>query len=122
MPHNIDFHASTGALGGGALTLIYPGEQVVLRFKATRPGVFVYHCAPPGMVPSCAEGGVLVQLGSSDTGGATSRSVPGTSGRWSVWALSAGAARVGFERIRRAPGAERFPETNANRATPSISG
>jgi nitrite reductase (NO-forming) len=23
----------------------------VLRFKATKAGVFVYHCAPPGMVP-----------------------------------------------------------------------
>jgi len=51
LPHNIDFHASTGALGGGALTLINPGEQTTLRFKATRPGVFVYHCAPPGMIP-----------------------------------------------------------------------
>ncbi len=51
MPHNIDFHASTGGLGGGALTLIYPGEQTTLRFKATRPGVFIYHCAPPGMIP-----------------------------------------------------------------------
>ena len=37
MPHNIDFHSSTGALGGGGLTLINPGEQVVLRWKATRP-------------------------------------------------------------------------------------
>jgi nitrite reductase (NO-forming) len=51
MPHNIDFHAATGALGGGGLTLIYPGEHTTLRFKATRPGVFVYHCAPPGMIP-----------------------------------------------------------------------
>src|SRR4051812_21856013 len=52
MPHNIDFHAATGALGGGELTLINPGEQVVLRFKATRSGVFVYHCAPGGpMIP-----------------------------------------------------------------------
>jgi nitrite reductase (NO-forming) len=50
--HNIDFHAATGALGGGGLTLINPGEQVTLRFKATRPGVFVYHCAPGGpMIP-----------------------------------------------------------------------
>ena len=50
--HNIDFHASTGALGGGALTLIRPGEKVILRWKATKPGVFVYHCAPGGaMVP-----------------------------------------------------------------------
>ncbi|WP_420022637.1 copper-containing nitrite reductase [Cereibacter azotoformans] len=52
MPHNIDFHAATGALGGGGLTLINPGEKVVLRFKATRAGAFVYHCAPGGpMIP-----------------------------------------------------------------------
>jgi nitrite reductase (NO-forming) len=52
MPHNIDFHAATGALGGGALTLVNPGEQVKLRFKATRTGTFVYHCAPEGpMIP-----------------------------------------------------------------------
>lgn len=52
MPHNIDFHSATGALGGGALTMVNPGEQAVLRWKATRPGVFVYHCAPGGpMIP-----------------------------------------------------------------------
>ena len=52
LQHNIDFHAATGALGGGSLTLINPGEKVVLRFKATRPGTFVYHCAPGGpMIP-----------------------------------------------------------------------
>ena len=46
LEHNIDFHASTGALGGGALTKVLPGQEVVLRWKATKPGVFVYHCAP----------------------------------------------------------------------------
>jgi nitrite reductase (NO-forming) len=52
LQHNIDFHAATGALGGGALTHVNPGQEVVLRFKATKPGVFVYHCAPGGaMVP-----------------------------------------------------------------------
>jgi nitrite reductase (NO-forming) len=52
LQHNIDFHASTGALGGGGLTLINPGEQVKLRFRATRTGAFVYHCAPGGpMIP-----------------------------------------------------------------------
>jgi nitrite reductase (NO-forming) len=52
MMHNIDFHASTGALGGGALTQVNPGQEAVLRFKATKPGVFVYHCAPGGaLVP-----------------------------------------------------------------------
>ncbi len=52
MEHNIDFHASTGALGGGAISHVLPGEEVVFRWKATKPGVFVYHCAPGGeMIP-----------------------------------------------------------------------
>ncbi|MFN5997704.1 MAG: multicopper oxidase domain-containing protein, partial [Paracoccaceae bacterium] len=50
--HNIDFHAATGALGGGGLTHVFPGEETVLRWKATKPGVFTYHCAPGGeMIP-----------------------------------------------------------------------
>ncbi|HSF34105.1 MAG TPA: copper-containing nitrite reductase [Candidatus Tectomicrobia bacterium] len=50
--HNIDFHAATGALGGAELTHVAPGQDVVLRFKASKPGVFVYHCAPGGaMIP-----------------------------------------------------------------------
>lgn len=48
MAHSTDFHAATGALGGAALTLVSPGEQTKLRFKATRAGTFVYHCAPGG--------------------------------------------------------------------------
>jgi len=52
MQHNIDFHSATGGLGGGALTLVNPGEKTILRFKADRPGTFVYHCAPGGpMIP-----------------------------------------------------------------------
>ena len=52
LPHNIDFHAATGALGGGDLTHVAPGQEVKLRFRATKPGVFVYHCAPGGvMIP-----------------------------------------------------------------------
>jgi nitrite reductase (NO-forming) len=66
MPHNIDFHAATGAMGGGDLTLISPGEQVVLRWKATRTGVFVYHCIPGGdMIPwhiSSGMSGVVMVL------------------------------------------------------------
>lgn len=50
MPHNVDFHASTGALGGAKLTNVNPGEQATLRFKADRTGTFIYHCAPEGMV------------------------------------------------------------------------
>jgi nitrite reductase (NO-forming) len=52
MTHNIDLHAATGALGGGGLTIVAPGQEATIRFKATRPGVFVYHCAPGGiMIP-----------------------------------------------------------------------
>jgi nitrite reductase (NO-forming) len=52
MSHNIDLHAATGALGGAGLTLVAPGEKATIRFKATKPGVFVYHCAPGGpMIP-----------------------------------------------------------------------
>ena len=52
LPHNVDFHASIGAMGGGELTNVAPGQEAVLRFRATKPGVFVYHCAPGGtMVP-----------------------------------------------------------------------
>ncbi|TDG36016.1 nitrite reductase, copper-containing [Pedobacter changchengzhani] len=52
LTHNIDFHAATGAMGGGDLSLVNPGQQVTIRFKATKAGVFIYHCAPGGiMVP-----------------------------------------------------------------------
>lgn len=52
LAHNIDFHASTGALGGGSLTIVAPGEEVGLRWRAEKSGFFVYHCAPGGeMVP-----------------------------------------------------------------------
>jgi nitrite reductase (NO-forming) len=52
LAHNVDFHAATGALGAAGLTLVQPGEEVVVRWKAVKPGVFVYHCAPGGtMIP-----------------------------------------------------------------------
>ena len=48
--HNIDFHAATGEMGGGEISMVNPGQQVKFRFRATRTGVFVYHCAPGGMM------------------------------------------------------------------------
>jgi nitrite reductase (NO-forming) len=45
--HNIDFHAATGALGGGAVSIVGPGQQTTFRFQAIKEGVFVYHCAIP---------------------------------------------------------------------------
>ncbi len=66
MIHNIDFHGATGALGGAALTKIPPGQEVTLRFKAIKPGVFIYHCAPGGlMIPfhvTMGMSGVLMVL------------------------------------------------------------
>jgi len=46
--HTIDLHAATGALGGAELMKVDPGQQKTIRFKATKAGVFVYHCAPGG--------------------------------------------------------------------------
>ena len=52
MSHNIDLHSVTGALGGAGMTLVSPGQEATIRFKATKSGVFVYHCAPGGvMIP-----------------------------------------------------------------------
>ncbi|CAH1680145.1 Copper-containing nitrite reductase (modular protein) [Hyphomicrobiales bacterium] len=76
--HNIEFHSSTGALGGGALTEVNPGERVVLRWKATRQGVFVYHCAPPGMVPwhvTAGMNGAIMIAGIRDEGRSARRTL-----------------------------------------------
>ncbi len=52
MSHSIDLHAVTGALGGAGLTLVAPGQEATIRFKLTKAGVFIYHCAPGGvMIP-----------------------------------------------------------------------
>ncbi|MCO6483326.1 MAG: nitrite reductase, copper-containing [Flavobacteriales bacterium] len=65
MTHNIDFHAATGAMGGGDLTHVAPGQQATIRFRVTKPGVFVYHCAPghamtPLHVTSGMNGAIMV--------------------------------------------------------------
>ena len=49
LPHNIDFHAVYGPGGGANATTIGPGEEATIRFKATYPGVHIYHCAVPNM-------------------------------------------------------------------------
>lgn len=48
LTHNIDFHAATGAMGGGDLSEVAPGQEATIRFRVLKPGVFVYHCAPGG--------------------------------------------------------------------------
>jgi nitrite reductase (NO-forming) len=49
-PHNIDLHAVTGPGGGAAASITMPGEQTTFEFAALNPGLYVYHCAVPGMV------------------------------------------------------------------------
>jgi nitrite reductase (NO-forming) len=50
LPHNIDLHAVTGPGGGGAASLTLPGHDSSFEFAALNPGLYVYHCATPGMV------------------------------------------------------------------------
>lgn len=54
--HNVDFHAATGPGGGGAVSMVAPGETKVFTFKALNPGLFVYHCAAPNMAVHMAHG------------------------------------------------------------------
>lgn len=45
LPHNIDLHAVTGPGGGAASTFTAPGHESQFTFRATQPGLYVYHCA-----------------------------------------------------------------------------
>lgn len=55
-PHNIDLHAVTGPGGGGAVTLVQPGETKSFKWKALHPGLYVYHCATPNISTHNAHG------------------------------------------------------------------
>lgn len=54
--HNVDFHAATGPGGGGAVSVVAPGETKEFYFKALNPGLYVYHCAVPNMAVHMAHG------------------------------------------------------------------
>jgi nitrite reductase (NO-forming) len=54
--HSIDLHAVTGPGGGAAVTQVMPGEAGVFEWKATNPGLFVYHCATPHVPVHIANG------------------------------------------------------------------
>ena len=45
LPHNIDLHAVTGTGGGAEATLVVPGKQASMEFRALKAGLYVYHCA-----------------------------------------------------------------------------
>lgn len=54
--HNIDFHAASGPGGGAEYSTVQPGETASFRFKALKPGLFVYHCAVPPVAMHIANG------------------------------------------------------------------
>lgn len=38
------------AMGTGGLTKVSPGQEVAVRFKAIKTGIFAYHCAPTSLM------------------------------------------------------------------------
>lgn len=54
--HSIDLHAVTGPGGGADATQTLPGEESVLTFTATKPGLYVYHCGTPIVAHHIASG------------------------------------------------------------------
>lgn len=54
--HSIDLHAVEGPGGGAVLTQVAPGETKAFSFQATRPGIYVYHCASPHIPTHVANG------------------------------------------------------------------
>lgn len=56
MTHNVDFHAASGPGGGAEATTADPDEERAFRFKALRPGIYVYHCAVPPVALHMANG------------------------------------------------------------------
>ncbi len=54
--HSIDLHAVVGPGGGAPLMQVEQGEQKSFSFKATHPGIYVYHCASPHAPTHIANG------------------------------------------------------------------
>lgn len=64
MTHSVDFHAVIGPGGGGFATQAPPGGEKSFRFKASKPGLFVYHCGTPMVaqhIASAMYGLILVE-------------------------------------------------------------
>jgi nitrite reductase (NO-forming) len=55
IPHSIDFHAARIA-PNKAFTDVKPGDSFSFRFKATDPGVFMYHCGTKPVLAHIANG------------------------------------------------------------------
>jgi nitrite reductase (NO-forming) len=55
IPHSIDFHAARIA-PNVAFKDVMPGDSFTFRFKATDPGVFMYHCGTKPVLAHIANG------------------------------------------------------------------
>jgi nitrite reductase (NO-forming) len=55
IPHSIDFHAARIA-PNKAFRDVAPGESFTFRFKASDPGVFMYHCGTKPVLAHIANG------------------------------------------------------------------
>ena len=56
MIHSVDFHAVTGPGGGAAALQVDPGREKSMTWKASVPGLYVYHCATPMVAEHIANG------------------------------------------------------------------
>jgi len=54
--HSIDLHAVLGPGGGAELMRVPPNETKTFQFKATRPGIYIYHCASAHVPSHIANG------------------------------------------------------------------
>lgn len=54
--HSVDLHSVIGPGGGAVLTQTESGQTTAFQFKATRPGIYVYHCASPHIPTHVANG------------------------------------------------------------------
>jgi nitrite reductase (NO-forming) len=54
--HSINLHALSGPGGGSQATQVAPDGRASIRFRATRPGVYVYHCMTPSVGQHVANG------------------------------------------------------------------
>jgi nitrite reductase (NO-forming) len=68
MAHSVDFHAALGPGGGAALSQTTPGQSKTFTFKATTPGLFVYHCGTPMIAEHMANGMYGLILVEPETG------------------------------------------------------
>jgi nitrite reductase (NO-forming) len=55
LPHSVDFHAARIA-PNRAFRDVKPGESFTFKFRATTPGVFMYHCGTAPVVHHIANG------------------------------------------------------------------